>query len=256
MQLTPVRHELSQVSAYCESCMAKQGKKLAHSNQLPVLWCPPDCAGSPTPAKAPGIANRFLDMRPTICVGRDASPSEAGKFMKKLCLLLICSIFFIGGVGTAQATSASATMAVSVTVASSISFVIQSDASGLALTNSGTSAVTASFGTMSAYGGTVPTGVTRTVNGTTNWKISTPFDAVIAVANQTSSNYTLTAQLASSDSTNTWQIGATTITSASAATLTSTGTYGTTVFTFSLTIPFTEAAGAISNTINFVATAN
>ena len=116
--------------------------------------------------------------------------------------------------------------------------------------------MTAAFGTMSAYGGSVPGGVTRTVNGTTNWKISTPFDVVIQVANQTSSNYTLTAQLQSSDSTNTWQIGTTTVTSASAATLTSTGSYGNTAYTFNLTIPFTESAGTISNTINFVATAN
>jgi hypothetical protein len=109
---------------------------------------------------------------------------------------------------------------------------------------------------MSAYGGTVPTGVTRTVNAPTNWKISTPFDPVVQVANQTSATYTLTAQLQTADSTNTWAIGATTVTSASAATLTSTGTYGTSALTFSLTIPFSETAGLVSNTINFVATAN
>lgn len=172
--------------------------------------------------------------------------------MKKAWILLIV----IFSAGTASATSASATMAVTVVVASSVSFVIQTDASGLTLTNSGTSAVTAGFGTMSAYGGSVPTGVTRTVNGTTNWKISTPFDPVVQVANQTSTSYTLTAQLSTSDSTNTWQINSTTVTSSSAATVTSTATYGTSSLTFSLTIPFTEAAGAISNTINFVATAN
>ena len=176
--------------------------------------------------------------------------------MKKAGLFLGLVLGLIGSTRTAWATSASATMTVSVTVASSVSFVIQTDASGLTLTNSGTSAVTAAFGTMSAYGGAVPTGVTRTVNAPTNWKISTPFDVVVQVANQTSSNYTLTGQLQSSDTTNTWQVNTTTITSTSAATLTSTGTYGTTSYTFSLTIPFTEAAGAISNTINFVATAN
>jgi hypothetical protein len=160
------------------------------------------------------------------------------------------------GQGTGWATTSSSAMAVTMTVAGSLSFVLQTDASGLTLTNSGTSSVTAAFGTMSAYGGTVPTGVTRTVNAPTNWKVSTPFDANIQIANQTSSNYTLTAQLASSDSTNTWAINTTTITSSSAATLTSTGAYGTTSYTLNLTIPFSEAAGLISNTINFVATAN
>jgi hypothetical protein len=159
------------------------------------------------------------------------------------------------GQGAARASS-SATMAVTITVAGSVSFVLQSDGSGLTLTNSGTSAVTAAFGTMSAYGGTVPTGVTRTVNAPTNWKVSTPFDAVVQIANQTSANYTLTAQLQTTDSTNTWQINSTTITSASASTLTSTGSYGTTSFTFNLTIPFSESAGLISNTLNFVVTAN
>jgi hypothetical protein len=173
-------------------------------------------------------------------------------------LYLLSGLLFpvICAIGTAHATTASATMAVSVTVASSVSFVIQSDASGLTLTNSGTSAVTASFGTMSAYGGTVPSGVTRTVNGTTNWKISTPFDVIVQVANQSSASYTLSAQLQASDSTNTWQIGSTTLSSASASTLTASGTYGSTQYTFALTIPFSEAAGVISNTINFVATAN
>jgi hypothetical protein len=177
--------------------------------------------------------------------------------MKKLLPIGIALTWWcVFGVQPACATSASGSMAVSITVASSVSLTLQTDASGLSLGNSGTSAVTAAFGTMSAYGGSVPTGVTRTVNGTTNWKVSTPFDVVVQVANQTSSNYTLTAQLQSSDSTNTWQIGSTTVTSASAATLTSTGTYGTTAFTLNLTIPFSESAGAISNTINFVATAN
>ena len=168
--------------------------------------------------------------------------------------LLLFALFCCTGVATA--TSASATMAVSVTVSSSVTFVLQTDASGLALTNSGASAVTAAFGTMAAYGGSVPAGVTRTVNAPTDWKISTPFDVVVQVANQSSSNYTLTAQLQSSDSTNTWQITSTAVTSALAATLTSTGAYGTTVYTLNLTIPFSETAGTISNTINFVATAN
>src|SRR5205085_4385481 len=106
-----------------------------------------------------------------------------------------------------------------------------------------------------AYGGSVPANVTKTVNGTTNWSLATPLDVVVQVANQTSANYTLTAALASSDAANTWALGATNL-STTAATLTSTGAYGSTAYTFKLTIPFSEAAGAISNTLNFTATAN
>jgi len=51
------------------------------------------------------------------------------------------------------------------------------------------------FGAVQAYGGSVPANVTKTVNGTTSWKLATPFDIVVEVANQTSANYTLTAAL-------------------------------------------------------------
>jgi hypothetical protein len=158
--------------------------------------------------------------------------------------------------GPVFATSASGTVAVSATVASSVSLTFATDPSGITLGGTGTSAATIAFGTVQAYGGSVPANVTKSVNGTTNWTLSTPFDVVVQVANQTSSNYTLTAQLNTADATNTWKIGSSAITSASATTLTGTGAYGTTAYTLNLTIPFTEAAGAISNTINFVATAN
>jgi hypothetical protein len=130
-----------------------------------------------------------------------------------------------------------------------------SDGAGIALGSSGTSAATIAFGSVQAYGGTVPTGVTKTVNGTTNWSLSTPIDVVVQVANQTSTNYTLSAGLQTADATNTWQLGATSLTT-TPATLTATGAYGSTAYTFKLTIPFSAAAAAISNTINFTATAN
>jgi len=101
----------------------------------------------------------------------------------------------------------------------------------------------------------VPAGVTKTVNAPTNWSLATPLDVVVELANQTSSNYTLTAGLQSADATNTWLLGATTLTT-TPATLTSTGAYGSTPYTFKLTIPFSAAAASISNTINFTATAN
>jgi hypothetical protein len=176
--------------------------------------------------------------------------------MRRALWILSLTIFTTTLGGVASATTASGTVGVTATVVSSMSLTFVTDASGITLGGSGTSAATIAFGSVQAYGGSVPTGVTRTVNGTTNWKLATPFDVVVAIANQTSANYTLTAQLSSSDAVNTWQLGSTTVTSASAATLTATGTYGTTVYTLNLTIPFTEAAGAISNTINFVATAN
>jgi hypothetical protein len=153
------------------------------------------------------------------------------------------------------ATSATGTVAVSATVVASVSLTFSSDGAGIALGGNGTSAATVAFGSVQAYGGSVPANVTKTVNGTTNWSLSTPIDVVVEVANQTSSNYTLTAGLQTTDATNTWALGATNL-STTPATLTSTGAYGSTAYTLKLTIPFSEAAGAISNTINFTATAN
>ncbi|MBV8151516.1 MAG: hypothetical protein JO101_06440 [Candidatus Eremiobacteraeota bacterium] len=152
--------------------------------------------------------------------------------------------------------TASGTLAVTATVASSINLVFNTDASGVSLTGAGTNAATLAFGTVQAYGGALGANVTRTV-GATSFTVSTPFDVNVAKANSSSGSYQLTAQLASVDSTNTWQVGGVLVTGGSAATITSTGAYASNVaFTLALTVPFSEAAGSISNTINFTATAN
>jgi hypothetical protein len=153
------------------------------------------------------------------------------------------------------ATTASGTVAVTATVASSVSLTFVSDPAGITLGGTGTSAATVAFGNVQAFGGVVPANVTKTV-AAANWTLSTPFDVVVAVANQVSPTYTLTAQLAIADAVDTWKVGASTITSAAAATVTAAGAYGSTSYTLALTIPFAKAAGAITNTINFVATAN
>jgi len=149
--------------------------------------------------------------------------------------------------------------------ACSLTLTLQSDASGMVLGGSGTNSASMSFGSAQAFGGSVPSGVSKTV-GATNWKISTPFDVKVTCINLItllpctllmSQSYTLTAQLQSADAVDTWQVGGFTLSSASASTLTASGTYGqATAYTFALTIPFTKAAGVISNGVNFIAIAN
>lgn len=176
--------------------------------------------------------------------------------LKLLAGLTVLGFIPLASSSVFAATTASGTVAVTATVASSVSLTFVSDPAGITLGGTGTSAATVAFGNVQAYGGVVPANVTKTVTGTTSWTLSTPFDVVVEVANQVSTNYTLTAQLATADAIDTWKIGASTITSAAATTLTATGAYGTTAYTLGLTIPFTKAAGAITNTLNFVATAN
>lgn len=142
--------------------------------------------------------------------------------------------------------------------ASSLTLTFSSDPSGIALGGSGTSAATITFGNVQAFGGAVPSGVTKAINGTTNWTLSTPIDVLVSKTGcGNCASYTMTAQLQASDPTNTWTFGSVMVTSASPATVTAAGAFGSsTPYTFSLTIPFSEAAGAVSNTLDIIVTAN
>jgi hypothetical protein len=134
-----------------------------------------------------------------------------------------------------------------------ISLTFVSDPSGIVLSGSGTSAASLNFGTVAAFGRTVPSGVNKSVTSS-NFTLSTLVDVSVTQTG-VSSSYTLTASLQSADLTNTWKWQSVTL-SSSPSTITSAGTYGTTSSSFSLKIPFSASAGTISNTINFTATAN
>ena len=175
-------------------------------------------------------------------------------FKQRLLTMALLTLTLTIGVSTASATDG--TVAVTATTVASVSLVFETDEVGIALGGNDTGTATIAFGTVQAFGGTLAGGVTRTVNGITDWSLSTPFDVVVQVANDTDSdNYTLTAALQTADLVNTWQLGAIGLTTAPVA-LTTVGAFGITPYTFKLTIPFSEAAGSISNTMNFVATAN
>jgi hypothetical protein len=129
-----------------------------------------------------------------------------------------------------------------------------SDPSGIALSGSGTSSVSMNFGTLQAFGGTVPSGVAKTV-AANSWTLSTTIDVKVTQIGILSSSYTLTAGLQAADVLNTWKLKTVSL-STTSATITTTGAYGTTPESFSLTVPFSASAGAINNTINLTATAN
>jgi hypothetical protein len=142
--------------------------------------------------------------------------------------------------------------------ASSLTLTFNSDASGIALGGSGTSAATINFGNVQAFGGTVPSGVTKSINGTTSWTLSTPIDVLVTKTGcGNCASYTMTAQLQTSDPTNTWQFGSVIVTNASPATVTAAGAFGSsTPYKFSLTVPFSEQAGTVNNTLDIIVTAN
>lgn len=177
--------------------------------------------------------------------------------MKKVSIVTIfAALMMISSAAVAQ-TTASGTLTVSATVNGSIQLVFNSDAAGVALSSgAGTNAATLAFGNVSAFG-TVAAGVTRSTTAS-NFTVSSAVDVQVSKTNSASANYTLKAQLGTADATNTWSVGGVAVTSAAQSTLTATGAYAANSnFPVAITVPFTSASGTtISNTINYVATAN
>ena len=174
----------------------------------------------------------------------------------KLILATVLSVFTLSGVANAQV-SGSGTMGVTATVQGSINLTFITDASGLAVTGTTTSTASLPFGTVSMYGGTVPANVTKTVNGIVSFALATPFDVRVDLANSPSTTYTLAATLSTADAINTWLIGAVNISSGTSTTITSSGAYASAVpYTLNVSVPASAAAGLITNTMNFAATAN
>jgi len=178
-------------------------------------------------------------------IGHDATVLLSSHKMPKH-LWIIAMVLALALLSVASATAASLTLT------------FRTDPSGIALGGSGTAAATINFGSVHAYGGVVPAGVTKSVNGTTTWTLSTPIEVKVTKTGLgTSVNYTMTAQLQSSGLTYTWKLGSATLTSAFPAMVTAAGVYGSkTAYTFSLTIPFSAAAGTVNNTLDIIVTAN
>lgn len=176
--------------------------------------------------------------------------------MRKLTILTIAAAMMMLLSSFASAQTANGTLTVTATVQGSINLVFNSDGAGVALTGSGTNAATLAFGNVSAFGA-INAGIVRTV-AVSSFTVSSAVDVNVSKTNSASANYTLKAQLGSADAVNTWQVGGTTVTNASAATITATGTYAANSnFPVAITVPFTTASGTlISNTINYTATAN
>ena len=176
--------------------------------------------------------------------------------MKKVMLLTIfAALMMISSAAVAQ--TASGTLTVNATVTGSINLVFNSDASGVALSSgAGTNAATLAFGNVSAFG-PISAGIVRSTTATT-FTVSSAVDVLVSKTNSASANYTLKAQLGSADAVNTWTVGGVAVSNAAQSTLTATGTYASNSnFPVAITVPFTTASGTlISNTINYVASAN
>ncbi|MFP5235036.1 MAG: hypothetical protein ACLGSD_03970 [Acidobacteriota bacterium] len=162
-----------------------------------------------------------------------------------------------------QKASTSGTLNVQLTNTSAIVMLLNSNPNGIALGNTGTSAATMNFGTVSDYNSSPATGVT-VKSGKTSFTASSPFDIRIEMSGSSSTSYTLSAALASTAPTGiTIDLNSTTLTT-TAQTITATGSYfSNTSHTLKLIIS-TAAPGSggpvtgtqFTSTIDLTATAN
>ena len=172
------------------------------------------------------------------------------------------AVLLSGATLFAQNPTATGTINATLVHKTGIALIFDTDPGGVVLGNSGTSAATLNFGTVSAFG-PLSAGVTRPTVTAANYTVRTLFDVQVVLGG-TSPSYTLAAQLAAAAPTGfTYAVDAVTLTTA-AQNLTTNGTYNTDVqHSLNLTIS-TAAPGAggpavgtpLTTTINFTATAN
>jgi predicted secreted protein len=154
----------------------------------------------------------------------------------------------------AHAATSSGTLTVTGTVESSINLTIES--AGGTTSGTGTAAATSALGNISKYG-SAPTGFTL-ARGASDWTLSSTVGVKVDKANLTSTDYTLTAQLGAAPATGlVWKLNGSTLSDSAAATLTSTGTYGSTgSYSWDIVVADSAAAAAMDNSISFTATSN
>lgn len=176
--------------------------------------------------------------------------------------LVLMAILLSSVAALAQNPTATGTINATLVHKNGIALVFDTDPGGVALGNSGTSAATLNFGTVSAFG-VLSAGVTRPTVTAANYTVRTLFD-VLVILGGNSPNYTLSAQLAAAAPTGfTYAVDAVTLTTG-AQNIQTNGTYNTDVqHSLNLTIS-TAAPGAggpavgtpLTTTINFTATSN
>lgn len=169
-------------------------------------------------------------------------------------LMAVAAMLLLAGSAHAQL-NASGTLNATLINKSGISIVFNSDASGVALSGSGTAAAGLNFGTVSMYG-TAPAGVTVT-RAAGSFTVSSPFDVFVDIGGTASPSYRLQANLAAVPGVYSYQIDAVPLSTALTTVVAADPNYRTNVLhTMYLTIPASAPAGAVSNTVQFTVTAN
>jgi hypothetical protein len=174
----------------------------------------------------------------------------------------LIALLLVASCGLAQ-TTAQGTINATLDHKNGIALIFNTDAAGVSLGNSGTSAASVNYGIISAFG-TLAAGVTRIAVTGTNFTVRTRFDVQVIQGGTNSPNYTLRANLAAAAPTGfTYLVDGVSLTTV-AQTLQTNGAYATDI-AHNLDLQVLRAApGAggpavgtpITTTLNFTATAN
>lgn len=181
---------------------------------------------------------------------------------KRVILGVLITVLLPGAELFAQ-TTATGTINATLINKSGITLIFDSDPAGVTLGNTGSSAASVNFGTISAFG-PLSGGVTRPTVLAGSYTVKTLFDVQVIQGGLTSPSYTLSAQLAAAAPTGfTYAVDTVTLTTAN-KNIQVNGTYNTDVqHSMNLTVS-TAAPGAggpavgtpLTTTINFTATSN
>jgi hypothetical protein len=178
---------------------------------------------------------------------------------------LAITTLLLAGVSAMSVAQTTATGVINATLVNKNGIALQfdTDAAGVTLGSAGTSAATANFGNVSAFG-PLSGGVTRPSVTAANFTVRTIFDVQVVESGLTSPNYTLSANLAAAAPVGlSYKIDAVTLTT-TAQTIQVNGAYNADVAHNLDLVVLTAAPGAggpavgaaITTTINFTATAN
>ncbi len=177
------------------------------------------------------------------------------------CLIVMACIVALAAGARAQA--GQATLSISLQVQPSISLVFQNSpnvgSSGYCpLVNSGTNNVQLDLGTAWLFSSSSSCAAFTWVNPLGTYQISSAFDVVVTKSNSSSANYQLAAKISTAPPANvSWLVNGTALNNSSYTGLDKTDSYGQTVTkTLQVQVYYTVAAGALAETITFLATAN
>ncbi len=159
------------------------------------------------------------------------------------------------GSAVAAAQTASGTLNATLVNKSGIAILFNSDPSGVTLGGAGTSAATLNFGTVAMFA-PPPAGVAMTRTAA-DFTVSSLFDTHVIVGGVNSASYSLQAALQTPPGVYTFKFDGVTLSTTSTTVVGADPNYAKDVpHTLSLTVPKTAPAGVVTNTVNFVVTAN